>query len=439
MDMPARQPRRREQPAHLARDLTYITARGGRRRRHRYLQDMRVFVPSIVLAIAAQGVVYSLVFTQPGRSDWVSLVATILVLAFVPMVAAALLTGFRRNEAPIMVASVVSLGVFSVAVSALSALRVPLSYSALAMCLPVVAAIIVHANIRFHRSIDAHAALAPFRKAKSISRDLGNLPILSESMPSLKGVEVLLVDPHEHHREEWAPLLAKCYLSGVEIMPWTRYLELQSGRLDIATFDISHLSYSPGQLLYARCKRWLDVFAVVVTMPITLPLAALTALYIYLLDGGPVFFVQLRRGFGGRRFRMYKFRTMRRGTGGGATQKGDKRIIPGCGLIRKLHLDELPQLFNILLGDMSLIGPRPEAIDLSRSYEKEIDKYVDRLLVLPGVTGWAQVNTYASANVEEAKTKLSYDLYYIKHLSLDLDLLILFKTVGAVLFRGGAH
>src|SRR5690606_7058190 len=103
---------------------------------------------------------------------------------------------------------------------------------------------------------------------------------------------------------------SQAYLSSVEVMPWTRFMEVKRGRLDIDSFEVANLTYSPSQLLYARAKRILDYGAVFVSLPITVPFAALVALYIFLRDGGPVLFVQVRRGYGGRRFRMYKFRTM---------------------------------------------------------------------------------------------------------------------------------
>ena len=222
-------------------------------------------------------------------------------------------------------------------------------------------------------------------------------------------------------------------------MPWTRYLEIRHGRLDIDSFDISHLNYSPSQLLYARFKRGLDIFAVIVSLPLTIPIAVFVALFLYFLDGNPVIFVQIRRGFGGNRFRMYKFRTMYKGTAGGSTTIADARIMPGCRLIRKLRFDELPQLLNILRGDMSLIGPRPVAEYVARASERVEPKYALRSLVLPGITGWAQVTSGYAATTDEELEKLSYDLYYIKHLSFDLDLLVLFKTVRTVLFGAGAR
>src|SRR5690606_17507178 len=161
--------------------------------------------------------------------------------------------------------------------------------------------------------------------------------------------------------------------------------------------------------------------------------------YIFIRDGGPVLFIQHRKGFGGRVFRIYKFRTMYKGTGGGSTKAGDKRVIPGCRLIRKLRLDELPQLYNILIGDMSLIGPRPVAHYVAKESQRVEPKYALRTLILPGITGWAQVTSGYAATTQEEINKLAYDLYYLKHLSFDLDLQILFKTVKTVLFGTGAR
>ncbi|MCP8882623.1 sugar transferase [Devosia sp. XJ19-1] len=400
---------------------------------------MRAFLGPVILAIVVQAVIYTYVITRPGRSDWHNITTAIAALSLVPCFAALILNAFRRNEAPIVVSSVVSAALFSVAVSVLSAMRVPLSYQALVSCLPVTIVLATYANLRVHREFEDHVALAPFSRDLELSVELGKIPILRGPDADLKDVETLLIDPLEHHSPEWSRLLATCYLRGVEVMPWTRYLEEKRGRLDVTSFETSHLAYRPGQLLYARLKRFFDLIAAVVTLPITVPLGLLTALYIQARDRGPVLYVQIRRGYGDRRFRMYKLRTMYQGAGGGSTGVKDNRIIPGCRLIRKLRLDELPQIINILQGDMSLIGPRPVAEYVSRSSEAVEPKYALRSLVLPGITGWAQVTTGYAGNTEEELEKLSYDLYYIKHLSLDLDLLILFKTIKTVMFGLGAR
>lgn len=439
MDKRSRRTRRKSGPHYPVRNLSYITSQGGRTRHHRYLRELRSFAAPVVVAIGLQAVVYIAILTRTGRSDWINVLWSIGTLTCVPVLAAATLSAFRRHETPVVTASIVSIGLFSVAVSVLSALRVPVSYLGLFWCLPVALIVMIYANFRFHRTLGAGTALAPFARAAEVRRELGDVPILSGPDADLTGIEIVLIDPREHHNEVWSAFLANCYLSSIEIMPWTRYLEVRRGRLDVASFDITHLNYSPSQLLYARIKRGLDIVAVIASVPLTLPIAALVALFLYFLDGNPVIFVQIRRGFGGHRFRMYKFRTMYKGTGGGSTTIGDARIMPGCRLIRRLRFDELPQLLNILRGDMSLIGPRPVAEYVARASERIESKYSLRSLVLPGITGWAQVTSGYAATTDEEIEKLSYDLYYIKHLSFDLDLLVLFKTVRTVIFGSGAR
>ncbi|QJR17233.1 sugar transferase [Pelagibacterium halotolerans] len=406
----------------------------------RYLRDARTFLVPILFTIVIQSLVYFFIYTRTGRTDWKSGLTVIAALSLVPVLSAFTLSAFRRNRAPISAAIAVVLIFFSFAVTLLSAMRLPLSYSGLLATLPVAMLAMAFSNIRFHRSISDHVGLVDFGGARGVVEMLGQgVTLIGDSTVDLSQFDMVLIDPEQHHTSEWSNLLARCYLSGVEIMPWTTFIEIRMGRVDVESFDLSHLSYSLSQILYARVKRTFDIAAVLITLPATLLLAGLTAGYIFARDGGPVLFVQHRHGFGDRVFRIYKFRTMYKGTGGGATGNGDKRIIPGCNIIRRARLDELPQLYNILVGDMSLIGPRPEAMDLVKWYRGDIPQWNYRTLVLPGVTGWAQVNSGYTSNINEARVKLAYDLYYIKYLSFDLDLQILFKTVRTVLFGTGAR
>lgn len=419
------------------RDLSYITSQGARKRRNKYLRELRTFFLPGVAAILFIGAIYVGTIARANRSDWHNTYIVLLTLACVPFFASSILAGLRRHKSAIVTSALITVGLFSMAVSVLSALRIPVSYQGLLLCLPAVAVLMAYANYRFQRSIDAKVVLADFAAAKLVSQQLGDVPILSNPAEDLPDIEVLLIDPVEHHSAKWSPLLADCYLRGIEIVPWSSFRETKSGRIDVSSFEVSHLAYSPSQLFYARGKRILDILAVFVSVPLTLPVAAFVAAYIGLRDGFPVIFVQIRRGYGGRRFRMYKFRTMYKGAENGSTKVRDTRIIPGCRIIRKLRLDELPQLYNILRGDMSLIGPRPVAEYVARSTAVVESKYELRSLVLPGITGWAQVHSGYASTVDQEIEKLSYDLYYIKHLSFDLDLLIIFKTVKTVLFGAG--
>lgn len=408
-------------------------------RRHRYLRELREFLWPTLVAVVLQIATYVFVITRSGRSDWQYIFLAAVAMGLVPVAAAVVLAALRRHEAAILTSVLISSGLFSVAVSLLSGLRMPISYQGLAACFPWLVLVMAYANVRFQRTFRGHVALADFTKAKKVSEELGHVRIWSGTEANLQDTEILLIDPREHHGESWAELLTTCYFRGIEIMPWTSYRETLLGRLDISSFEISHLAYSPSQLLYARCKRVLDVIVVLLTLPITLPIALCVAIYVGVRDGFPVIFVQIRRGYGGRRFRMYKFRTMFRGTEGGATDIADGRIIPGCRIIRKFRFDELPQLLNILRGDMSLIGPRPVAEYVARNSAEREPKYELRSLVLPGITGWAQVKSPYASTVDEEIEKLSYDLYYIKHLSFDLDIQIVFRTIRTVIFGLGGR
>jgi len=422
------------------RDTSSVTGLGINTRGHRILRDLQAFLVPILAAILLQSLTY-LAFVARAGPQWQIALPVVGMLALVPILSAITLSAFRRLEAPIIAAVVIVATYFSFVVTVVSALRIPVGFTALAAVLPVTMAVMAIGNIRFHQRRSTRVALIAFDGDDVPLSLLGRARIsrITDPGASIAAYDTILIEPRQHHTPEWSSLLSRCHVSGVDIMPWALFLEIRQGRVHIPEFEVSSLSYTPSQMLYARSKRMLDLLAVIVTLPLTLPLAALTALYIFLLDGGSVLFVQHRRGFGGRVFRMYKFRTMYRGTGGGATGSNDKRIILGCGLIRKLRLDEVPQLYNILIGDMSLIGPRPVAIYIARASTIFEPKYILRDLMLPGITGWAQVNAGYAATTHEEIEKLAYDLYYIKHLSVDLDLQILFKTVITVLFGRGAR
>tara|TARA_R110002051_G_scaffold318644_1_gene401249 strand:- start:309 stop:1637 length:1329 start_codon:yes stop_codon:yes gene_type:complete len=442
MDNKPATPSRRPRPERQAHEgLANLSLQGASVRRHRYFRDALAFFFPVLITVALQAIIYLAFFTRTARDDWNNAAATVIILGFAPIFAAVTLSAFRRHEAPIMATIAVVAIFFSFAVTFLAALRIPVTYAGLAATLPAAMLIMAVANIRFHAALSARVALIEFSGDAAAHAMLNDTTIALITHPDtdISSFDTVLIDPTQHHTTQWSNLLARCYVAGVDIMPWTRFMEIRLGRVHVPDFDISHLTYTPSQLIYARTKRLLDLAAVVVTLPLAIPFATLTALYIFLRDGAPVLFIQHRRGLTGRVFRMYKFRTMYQGTGGDLTTVGDKRIIPGGRLIRKLRLDELPQLYNILIGDMSLIGPRPVAEYVARSSIKHEGKYALRNLVLPGITGWAQVTSGYAATTEEEIEKLAYDLYYIKHLSFDLDLQILFKTVRTVLFGTGAR
>jgi len=191
---------------------------------------------------------------------------------------------------------------------------------------------------------------------------------------------------------------------------------------------------------YHYLKRLFDIFASAIALIVCAPFFLLISLLIWMKDGSPVFFRQERVGRDGRRFILFKFRTMRCSDEADEdiyTRKGDRRVTPVGRWLRKLRLDELPQLWNALKGDISLIGPRPEWSKCAERYEQTIPFYHFRHLVKPGITGWAQVNYPYGESDEDAVEKLKYDLYYIRHYSLKLDAMIVLKTLYTMLFGKG--
>lgn len=192
--------------------------------------------------------------------------------------------------------------------------------------------------------------------------------------------------------------------------------------------------------IFERLKRGSDIFLALVVLVLAAPFLALAAIAVLLDDGGPVFFRQTRVGRHRQPFTLYKLRTMRVVQDGARyTAKGDKRITRVGAFLRASRLDELPQLWNVLKGDMSMIGPRAEWDVLVSDYEKQIPCYHFRHLVRPGITGWAQVNYPYGANLEDTLRKLEYDLYYIRHYSFQLDAAIVLKTVHVMLFGKGSR
>jgi lipopolysaccharide/colanic/teichoic acid biosynthesis glycosyltransferase len=192
----------------------------------------------------------------------------------------------------------------------------------------------------------------------------------------------------------------------------------------------------------ATARRLVGVAVATLLLLLTAPVLLVTALLVKLESPGPVIYRQERVGLNGRRFTLFKIRSMRNDAerhGPCWATLGDSRVTAFGRFIRKVRIDELPQLFNILRGDMCLIGPRPERPHFSAQLAEVIPLYHERSLVKPGLTGWAQVNYPYGASVEDARAKLSYDLYYIKHRSIAFDLLILLATVRVILFQEGSR
>jgi exopolysaccharide biosynthesis polyprenyl glycosylphosphotransferase len=291
------------------------------------------------------------------------------------------------------------------------------------------------------KSCSLRLAVVPGGMARELMNLRGVEWIFLE-MPVLPGrVDGLVVDWHVRLSAEWVRFLSNCSLKRLPVYHAAVVFEAATGRI-----SLSHLSsglmddffLSP---LYAAFKRFIDVVAVLLLSPFVLPLGFFIGLVIRFNSSGPALYWQDRIGQGGKPFRMCKFRSMRLDKQGKAcfAERGDQRITRFGRFIRTCRLDELPQFWNVLKGEMSLIGPRPEQVPFVRIFENEIPFYGYRCLVKPGITGWAQVNRGYASGIAETRDKLELDLYYIKYFSLWLDALIFFKTVRIMLSGKGAR
>jgi sugar transferase (PEP-CTERM system associated) len=286
-------------------------------------------------------------------------------------------------------------------------------------------------------------------KAPNIGKPLVNPGIIGgisqlEEIVDREGVDRVVISLDERRGVLPFRAMATLKLQGLPIEDAPSVYERLTGRIMIDQLRPSSLILSDGfnkSRFLLTIKRTVDLIISFVLISLTLPLMALVALAILIEDGGPVLFRQKRIGLGGHTFEILKFRSMRRGSEQGKprwTTDGDSRITRVGNFIRKFRLDELPQFINILRGEMSLIGPRPEVPYFCELLEKEIPFFNQRHVVRPGLTGWAQVKYQYGATLEEAKTKFEFDLFYIKRLSLMLDIAIIFETAKVVLWgRGG--
>lgn len=301
----------------------------------------------------------------------------------------------------------------------------------------LVSALVVWLRHRLTR--ERVALIAPL-----LGQGLAFLPhgrIVRDPATDLRGFDTVLVSLTEPLSGEWARALSRAMLAGCRVRHVGEYIEELKGAVSLEHFEVEHLPPN-GIASYRLVKRLMDVGLVVFILPVAAPVFLLAALAILVTMGRPVFFVQERVGLAGEPFRMWKLRTMRPERPGEALKAavvGDDRVTPVGRLLRRFRIDELPQLWNVLKGDMSLIGPRPEATPLHAEYLRKLPNYAYRYLVRPGITGWAQVSAPPSASAEEARQKLTYDLFYVKKVSLGLDIQIAMRTVWIITAGGGVR
>lgn len=270
---------------------------------------------------------------------------------------------------------------------------------------------------------------------------LPNSQVVTDPETDLRAFDIVLVSLTEAVSADWARALSRAMLTGCRVRHIGEYIEELRGAVSLDHFEVDHLPPN-GIASYRMIKRAMDIGLVIFILPVVLPVLALSMFAILATSGAPVFFIQERVGLGAAPFKMWKLRTMRPERPDEALKAaviGDSRVTPVGRILRRFRIDELPQLWNVLKGDMSLIGPRPEAVPLHTEYQGKLPNYAYRYLVRPGITGWAQVNAPPSASADEARLKLTYDLYYVKKLSLWLDVQIVLRTFWTITSGGGVR
>ncbi len=241
--------------------------------------------------------------------------------------------------------------------------------------------------------------------------------------------------------------LLRIKTTGVHVNDLSSFLERETGRVDLASVNPSWLifsdGFSAGRRLSSIAKRVFDIAASLILLILTGPIILLAAILVKLDSKGPAFYRQQRVGLYGQEFWIVKLRTMRQDAEAAGkavwAEKDDPRITRLGYWLRKLRIDELPQTWTVLKGEMSFVGPRPERRQFVEDLEQHLRYYAERHMVKPGITGWAQINYPYGASIEDARHKLEYDLYYAKNYTPFLDLLILLQTVRVVLWPDGAR
>jgi exopolysaccharide biosynthesis polyprenyl glycosylphosphotransferase len=284
-----------------------------------------------------------------------------------------------------------------------------------------------------------------------VGKELEGFPVLARNERLLeiieeKAISEIVIAITGEMQGSTFQILLDAQQSGMEIVPMPSLYEDLLGRVPIHHLESEWLIRSfvnDARVggFYELAKRLLDIVVSLVGLVICIVLFPITAILICLDSGFPILYSQVRSGKSGKVYTIYKFRTMCKDAEKDGkvevTRENDERITRVGGLLRRSHIDELPQFWNVLRGDMSIVGPRAERPELILEYQKNIPLYRARLLVKPGITGWAQINFGYSATIAQTVIKLEYDLYYIKHRNILMDILTILRTMTQVFgFRG---
>ncbi len=255
-------------------------------------------------------------------------------------------------------------------------------------------------------------------------------------------IDIVVANLHDSLDSNTTAHLAEFSQKGIPIYEEKKTLELLTGKIDLDDLTLGEIDSLKHSRIYLKIKRILDLVLTVVVSPIVVILGSVAALLIKVDSPGSVFFKQERIGYNGNGFTMYKFRSMYMDESATATRfalEDDDRITRVGRYLRNTRLDELPQFINVLRGEMSIIGPRPEQRGFAGRFENSIPFYTFRHIVRPGITGWAQTMYGYAADENQTRRKLEYDFFYIKNFSFWLDIVIIIKTINTLLFAKGAR
>jgi len=284
-------------------------------------------------------------------------------------------------------------------------------------------------------------------QAQKLAEEINSRPYLGYKVMSLdmsrdlpdqineNKIEVILVPPDLVFDSELIKNLYRCLPTGIKFLNWTRAYEIIAEKIPVSLVNHVWFLENLGEgekIFYDKLKRTLDIILAAIVIAATLPFWILIAIFIKLEDRGPIIYTQERVGKDGKPFPLLKFRSMEpeaeKKTGPLWAEEKDRRATKVGAFLRRIHLDELPQMINVLRGEISLVGPRPERPEFIRQLGKEISHYQLRHIIKPGFTGWAQIKFRYGRSVMDSQEKFQYDLYYLKNRSLLLDLGILLKT-----------